>query len=140
MRYDGGDHNPHLPIVLLWSLPVKSRLHHLGRADLHVMVDAFHDVFHLIIQEGCPCEMNQRASRWEMAEPWSRIRIVLSQAVYLKRVGAPDEWRRNSASEMQRRESGMETSLATTHTRSAQLLAVLARKKGVERGPLAELL
>jgi hypothetical protein len=140
MRYDGGDHNPHFPIVLLWSLPVKPRLHHLGWADLHMMLDAFHNIFHLIIQGGWPCEMKQRASRWEMAKPWSRIRIVLSQAVYLKRVGAPDEWRRNSASEMQRRESGMETSLATTDTRSAQLLEVLAKRKGVDRSPLAELL
>lgn len=63
--------------------------------------------FHMITQERmgkAPSLQNEPTSCRVLVAS----KTVLSQAIYLKRTGAPDEWRRNSASEMQQRERGME--------------------------------
>ena len=48
--------------------------------------------------------------------------IIASGLPRLDRVGAPDEWRRNSASEMQRREREMEMGSATARPSLEHLL------------------
>ena len=59
--------------------------------------------------------------------------VLPTRTVFLNLAGAPDEWRRDSASEMQQREGGMEMDPATSRPvcSCAEHLLAVERKRGV---------